>query len=455
MEAVEQKYSINKQMLGFGLTEFGKNLFDFLVQTYLLLYLTTVAKLPLAAVGTMFLVVKIVAIFTDGFAGIVLDQTHTKLGRSRPWLLASAIVLVVGSALVFSAPQLSQGGKIVYMYVGYLFYSLGYSFLNIPQDAIQVTLTEDSYERTKIASSKYFFDVIGNLFFANGFVMLLTYLNKVGLTEISAYFKTAVIAASIAALTIIVGVFLLKEVYLTEPDKNESGINVAQSLKSLITDKYAIIVICYSFSMLLITMGVNSNVAFFFQYVYGNSSLVGIGISVINLVGIVIPFVIPILNKKVSKTTISKIGCVLAVIGLGTLFLGRFDHVIPFIGLGIYGLGFGMIGTIFVALHPEVFDNLELKTGHPVAGFSAAFFSYGAQIGGGISGVLTTRILSASGFNSAVQTQSGSANLGIMGAMVGVPLIAVVIIFVLMSIYDLDRRYPEVKAKLTLMRQGK
>lgn len=79
-----------KQRIGLGVTEFGRNIGDFMIMSYLMLYLTDIA-----AISLMFLLCRIFDAFTDYMVGVLVDRTRTKLGRSKPWMYVGAFVLAV------------------------------------------------------------------------------------------------------------------------------------------------------------------------------------------------------------------------------------------------------------------------------------------------------------------------------------------------------------------------
>jgi len=80
-----------KEKLGYGLGDGASNFFFQVFNIFLLYYYTDVFGLSPAAVGTMFLVTKIVDTVTDPMMGIIGDRTETRWGKFRPYLLWMAI----------------------------------------------------------------------------------------------------------------------------------------------------------------------------------------------------------------------------------------------------------------------------------------------------------------------------------------------------------------------------
>src|SRR5215213_3447477 len=109
-----------KTVLGYGLGDFANNLAFSLSTAFLLYYYTDVAGISAAAIGTMFLVVRLWDAFADLFAGRVVDRTMTRWGKFRPFILFGAVPLMFLSYLTFHVPSgFSDSGKLLYAYLTY------------------------------------------------------------------------------------------------------------------------------------------------------------------------------------------------------------------------------------------------------------------------------------------------------------------------------------------------
>ena len=73
-----------KTVLGYGAGDFAFNLAFSLSTAFLLYYYTDVAGISAAAVGTMFLVVRLWDAFADLMAGRLVDRTMTRRKMSPP-----------------------------------------------------------------------------------------------------------------------------------------------------------------------------------------------------------------------------------------------------------------------------------------------------------------------------------------------------------------------------------
>ncbi len=102
------------EKLGYGMGDAASNFFFQAFNVFLLYYYTDVFGLAPAAVGTMFLVTKMVDAFSDPAMGLLADRTNTRWGKFRPYLLTMAVPYGLLGYAMFLGPDLSPTGKLVY-----------------------------------------------------------------------------------------------------------------------------------------------------------------------------------------------------------------------------------------------------------------------------------------------------------------------------------------------------
>lgn len=105
----------------YGCGAAGGNVMSTLLASFLLSYYTDTAMLSAAAIGTMFIVCRLLDGVTDLGMGAILDRTNTKLGKARPWLILSAPLICIGMILILSVPQgWDTAAKMVWAYLTYI-----------------------------------------------------------------------------------------------------------------------------------------------------------------------------------------------------------------------------------------------------------------------------------------------------------------------------------------------
>ena len=123
--------------------------------TFLFIYYTDVVGFLPAAVGTLFLVARIVDGVVDVMMGNIADRTETRWGKYRPWMLWSALPLGIALSLLFSCPSwLDPSKRIFYAYATYLLFFVAYAAQSIPHGALLAVLSPDDKERTSAGGYK-------------------------------------------------------------------------------------------------------------------------------------------------------------------------------------------------------------------------------------------------------------------------------------------------------------
>lgn len=145
------KISIGEK-IGYALGDGAANIAWRGVATFLFVFYTDVYGISPVAVGLLMLVARFSDGITDILMGIIGDRTETRYGKFRPWILWTAIPLGIVLSLLFTTPDLSSSGKIIYAYITYILFTLIYTANNIPYGALMAVITGDDKERTVLGS---------------------------------------------------------------------------------------------------------------------------------------------------------------------------------------------------------------------------------------------------------------------------------------------------------------
>ena len=141
--------------------------------------------------------------------GLVIDNTATRWGRCRPYLLIGAIPFGLLCILAFYVPDFGTTGKLIYAFVTYLCLSFLYTLVNIPFCAMLPFLTNDSRERTTLSAVRILLGSLGATIVAVATLPLVGALGK-GNQE-HGFFYTAVIFGVIATFFLLVSFRNVKE----------------------------------------------------------------------------------------------------------------------------------------------------------------------------------------------------------------------------------------------------
>lgn len=126
-------------------------------------FYTDVFGLAPAVLATMILAVRIWDSINDPLVGILADRTHSRWGKFRPYLLWGALPFAVFGSLMFTTPDWSPGGKLVYAYITYASMVLIYTIVNIPYSSLMGVVSADPSMRTRFSQMRFIMAFSGGL----------------------------------------------------------------------------------------------------------------------------------------------------------------------------------------------------------------------------------------------------------------------------------------------------
>ncbi|OAM87479.1 MFS transporter [Termitidicoccus mucosus] len=160
MSDASQKIPL-REKLGYSLGDVAANFFFQSMILYQTAFYTDTVGLSAVAVGTMFLVLRLVDAVVDPIIGALADRTRTRWGKFRPWILVTAVPFGLVFWLVYLSPDFGMGGKLVYAYVTYALMMMLYSANNTPYSALMGVMTPDASERANIARYRFVAALVG------------------------------------------------------------------------------------------------------------------------------------------------------------------------------------------------------------------------------------------------------------------------------------------------------
>ena len=173
-----EKVSI-KEKIGYALGDGAANIAWRGVATFLFVFYTDVFGISPVTVGLLMLVARFSDGITDVIMGIICDRTKTRYGKFRPWIRWTAFPLAISLSLLFTTPDISVTGKIVYAYVTYIVFTLIYTANNIPYGALMAVITGNDKERTVIGSYRMVGAFAGGMIVQGALLLLVAHFGNV------------------------------------------------------------------------------------------------------------------------------------------------------------------------------------------------------------------------------------------------------------------------------------
>ena len=143
---------LEKASYGFG--DMGTSLAYNMASGFLLFYYTNVVHLPAAAIGTVFLVARLLDAVIDCLVGIAVDKTRSRWGRTRGYFLFTALPYALVSVAIFHVPAWGQNAQLIYAFLTFKALGILMSLQAIPYTALMPMMTQDTTERLKLSGMR-------------------------------------------------------------------------------------------------------------------------------------------------------------------------------------------------------------------------------------------------------------------------------------------------------------
>jgi len=213
---------------------FGQNIMYSIIGIYASYYIRNVLFIPAAIVGVVLVIAEIWDAINDPIMGTIVDRTHTKLGKCRPYLMWAPGLVFLTTMLLFMGAKYEFGanvsmwknvGVVAWAFGFYLCWDLAYTVGDIPLWGITALMTEDEKHRQKLQALAR---IVGG--FGSGVAILAFQPISVAVgqsmgSERSGFILVALVYSVVGcALFQLVGIFT-REKFHPPPTGNSVGMN--------------------------------------------------------------------------------------------------------------------------------------------------------------------------------------------------------------------------------------
>lgn len=371
-----------KEYTSYALGAFGHDTFYATLSTYLMLFVTSQlfdtsnkafnAKM-IGYVTTLILVIRLIEIVFDPVIGGAVDNTDTKWGKFKPWLMIGATVSSIMLAVVFTNfGGLTTKNPVLYLVLfglAFVILDIFYSFKDISFWSMLPALSVDSKVRAKFGT----IGRLGSTLGAQGvpifiFPVIIFFSQMFSGTSGSKETK-----AGWLGFAIVVGLIsFLGALATTLGTKEKKSLIRSNTEKTRLRDVFKVLLqndqlMWLALSYFLFALSyvlTNSLLAYFFTYVLGNTaaySLVGV---ITAILGIISVSMFPAVVALIKRRAIYVGGIAMMLVGyLIFLFAGNSVPVV-LVAVGIFFFPYPMI---FLAALMTITDSVEygqLKNGN-------------------------------------------------------------------------------------------
>ena len=194
-------------ILGYGLGALGQGAAYYFMSSYFVLFLTNCVGIGAAVAGTVSSVALLVEVIAGMTVGNLSDRCSSKMGRRRPFMLASSIAILPVMIIMLQSVDGSVTFKMAYYLIFAIFFRIFFSTYEIPYNALGAEIATGYDERTRLRSLSRVFSIIGN---GIGYIMPLFILDLFKSNEKTAWAVMGIILGIACSVSWIISVTAAK-----------------------------------------------------------------------------------------------------------------------------------------------------------------------------------------------------------------------------------------------------
>lgn len=402
----------------------------------------------------------------DALFGWISDNTRTRFGRRRPFILVGGVLAGIGLPLMFAVGRgWSDQAYFVFMVVSLCVYVPVMSCFNMPWVSLGSEMTPDYHERTSVMSVKNAVQKVPELamFVAAQFTTLSFFNGADGKPDIlrGAQVYCSILGAIMVALSFAIFFLVRERYYASVVVRRTEKVPFRDTLYRTLKNRpfRMLLGTMLAYGMATAMVGLLGYYATIYYVCKGDvaagaqwNSLMGVSGMVMGLAGI--PFAAWLARRHGKRNALATV-LVLAICAfIGDWFF--YNPNLPWLQLlasgcvAFTGAGFW---TIYGSAMADIIDHDELETGQRREGSFAACQSWISKVGLALGNGASGWVLQYTGFDAKLPAQSDEALTLIRILLSGIPAVGLLVALVVILRFQLtEQRMHEIRVGLELRR---
>ncbi len=454
------------EKISYALTNTGQTMIYGLF-SMLMLFMTDYLYIAPAIAGLIITLTRIFDALNDPIMGQIVDITHSKWGKCRPYMLFTPIPVAIVALLMFLPLGLSGGASIAYAVTIYLIFTMVYTANDIPYWSMSSVITTDPKQRVQIVTLTRLIGGLGSALCIGGF----WYINKLftdfaGASYHMGFFLASAVFCVAGTILMLQGFFKTKERAISVVQKKEKFF---ENLKLIPKARPLMINIIAGALYSVVMVGATAMTTYFVKWnvkeIFPDMAstdimsiftpVIGILPAIASVIGLLIA---PILIKKFEKKDVLIASCILGiVVNVASFFIGYSNLIVFLITRFFAFLPTGIWSAITTLFIGDSVDYIEYKTGKRVEGTCFSLLTFFGKFQNSISVAITGAILTFVGYNGALNPDLDSqSSLTLDGIFFMVTIVAAIGYFISLIpfiFYNLDRKTHQMMVEANMERK--
>lgn len=457
----------NKEKLSYGLGAIGKDMCYGIVGTYFMIYSTDVLGIEAGILSSIIFIARFWDAINDLMMGVLIDNTRTRWGKFRPWLLIGTLINAVVLILLYKNWGLTGKQLIIVTAILYILWGMTYTIMDIPYWAMLSNFSTNKQEREKIAVIPRIFAALGGLLVGSFGLQIVNYFGKTNeivngqnvIDKRQGFYIFSIVVAIVFVITILITCFNVKSAD-GDTSKASEKTTFKKMLEIITKNDQLLVAILTILTFNFATQMMGNISTYYFIYVTGSESLYTIFMLFAGISEITGLFLFPKIARYISRKKCYLIASIMPIIGFILLltigFVAPQNEILTALSGILVKFGSGLqLGVVTIVL-ADVVDYAEYKFDSRNEGITFSLQTLLVKITAAFSTLIGGFVLSSTGY-VANQAQSQATLNGMRFVMCVLPSIFILIsFFIYRKFYKLEGQYFEnIMNVLTLKREAK
>ena len=445
-----------KEKIAYFVGECGScGMFYYLTITLSTYFFTDVMHLSATTLGAIIIASRIFDGVSDLIVGSLVDRTHTRWGKARPWVLLSTLPYALAMVLLYCLPATwTTAHQVAYVVITYnLAVTICYTVENIPWGSLPALRTRDKVQRSQMHSIRMLASPLGS---AIGVSTAMPLISAMGGRQ-QDWITVMSILAVVGILCNIFAVVVIKERVVSQPEEAaQNKKNNRKDIPSAVHNPYWWVAILITLVWNTFSVATATLTPYYTKYFLLNAQITTAINNAQTITMALSAFSCYWLTKKLEKSTILKGTMVISLAGQLLLISNALNLTVILVGTVLRSVGFGCMGAWMFAMATDAIEYGHWFTGHRAESTTYSAVGIGNKLGVLLGSGILTILLGAAGYDGTLAVQSASAMAMIRFLYLWTPVILAVVTIVIMCCYRLDKRYDTVVSDLQrgLFREG-
>lgn len=445
-----------KEKIAYFVGECGScGMFYYLTITLSTYFFTDVMHLSATTLGAIIIASRIFDGVSDLIVGSLVDRTHTRWGKARPWVLLSTLPYALAMVLLYCLPATwMTAHQVAYVVITYnLAVTICYTVENIPWGSLPALMTRDKVQRSQMHSIRMLASPLGS---AIGVSTAMPLISAMGGRQ-QDWITVMSILAVVGILCNIFAVVVIKERVVSQPEEAaQNKKNNRKDIPSAVHNPYWWVAILITLVWNTFSVATATLTPYYTKYFLLNAQITTAINNAQTITMALSAFSCYWLTKKLEKSTILKGTMVISLAGQLLLISNALNLTVILVGTVLRSVGFGCMGACMFAMATDAIEYGHWFTGHRAESTTYSAVGIGNKLGVLLGSGILTILLGAAGYDGTLAVQSASAMAMIRFLYLWTPVVLAVVTIVIMCCYRLDKRYNAVVSDLQrgLFREG-